>query len=230
MKKTGHVLLYSHKVIKTILKLFSLIFILLLFTTSSLADIYYWIDKDGIKHFSNVSIVSNPLSKIKVIKEKENLTSLFPKEIDETGNFEIIKVYDGDSIKVKGYNLIFKVRLVGIDAPETGGRSHTGQPFSSESKNFLEQNIAGKKVTLKSYGIGGYNRQLAEVFFNQKNINLEILKAGLAEVYKGKKAKGININLYRDAEADAKKEHRGIWSLNPSEYKSPKQWRKEHPW
>ena len=230
MKKTGHVLLCSYRVIKNILKLFSLVFIILFFTTPAFTDIYYWIDKNGIKHFSNVSSVPDASINIKIIKEKGNLTSFFPKEIKETGNFEIIKVYDGDSIKVKGYDLTFKVRLVGIDAPETGGKSNTGQPFSSESKNFLEKNIAGKKVILKSYGIGGYNRQLAEVFFNQKNINIEILKAGLAEVYKGKKAKGINIKLYRDAEADAKKRLKGIWSLSPSEYKSPKQWRKEHPW
>ena len=50
-----------------------------------------------------------------------------------------------------------------------------------------------------------YNRQLAEVFLNNQNINLEILKAGLAEVYKGKPAKGINIDLYYDAQSYAKK-------------------------
>lgn len=199
---------------------------MLFFSTQSFADIYYWIDNDGIKHFSNVSTSA---SNIKVLKEKEELTSFFPKEIKETGNFEVIKVYDGDSIKVKGYNLIFMVRLVGIDSPETGGKSYSGQPFSLKAKKFLEKKIAGKKIILKSYGIGGYNRQLAEVFLNEKNINLEILKAGLAEIYKGKPAKGININRYRDAQSDAKNRHKGIWSLKPSDYKSPKQWRKEHP-
>lgn len=209
-----------------VLKILPFIFITLFFVTQSLADIYYWIDKNGIKHFSNVS---TPASNIEVIKEKENLTSFFPKEIQETGNFEVIKVYDGDSIKVKGYNLVFMVRLVGIDAPETGGKFYTGQPFSLKAKKFLEKHVANKKVILKSYGIGGYNRQLAEVFLNEQNINLEILKAGLAEVYKGKPAKGINIKLYHNAQVDAKNRHKGIWSLKPSEYKSPKQWRKEHP-
>ncbi len=212
------------------LKPFFIIFIILFFTVSAFADIYYWIDKDGIKHFSNVSTISNPESDIEVIKEKQHLTSLFPKEINETGNFEVLKVYDGDSIKVKGYNLIFMVRLVGIDAPETGGASNPSQPFSNNAKNFLKETIAGEKIVLKSYGMGGYNRQLAEVFFNQKNMNLEILKNGLAEIYKGKPAKGIDINLYRDAQSNAKKEKKGIWSLKSTEYQSPKQWRKEHPW
>ncbi len=208
-------------------KKLSIAFIILFFCTKALADIYYWIDKDGVKHFSNVS-TSTP--DIKVIKEKETPSSFFPKEINEKGNFEVLKVYDGDSIKVRGYNLIFMVRLAGIDAPETGGSSYPGQPFSDKAKNFLEKNINGKKVVLKSYGMGGYNRQLAEVFFNNKNINLEIVKQGLAEVYKGKPAKGINIKIYQTAQSNAKKENKGIWSIKPSEYKSPKQWRKEHPW
>ncbi len=205
----------------------SLILMSLFGFTQAFSDIYYWIDKDGIKHFSNIS---TPASNIKLIKEQEELTSFFPKKIKGTGNFEVINVYDGDSIKVKGYDLIFKVRLVGIDAPETGGRSRTGQPFSAKAKKFLERKIAGKKVVLKSYGIGGYNRQLAEVFINNKNINLEILKAGLAEIYKGRPAKGINIDLYNDAQSDAKKMRKGIWSLSSTQYKSPKQWRKENPW
>ena len=207
-----------------------MILIIFCFTIPAFADIYYWIDKEGVKHFSNVSNISDSESNIKIIKEKNNVTSFFPKEINKTGNFEVLKVYDGDSIKVKGYNLIFMVRLVGIDAPETGGKSYPGQPFSNKAKTFLTDRITGQKVILKSYGMGGYNRQLAEVFFNNKNINLEILKNGLAEIYKGRPAKGINISLYRDAESQAKKEHKGIWSLKPSDYKSPKQWRKEHPW
>jgi micrococcal nuclease len=183
-------------------KRFSLTLIILFFCAKAFADIYFWIDKEGVKHFSNVSTTE---SNIKVIKEKENFTSFFPKEINGKGNFEVIKIYDGDSIKVKGYNLIFMVRLVGIDTPETGGSSLQGQPFSREAKDFLETHIAGKKVVLKNYGMGRYNRQLAEVFLNNQNINLEILKAGLAEVYKGKPAKGINIDLYYDAQSYAKK-------------------------
>ncbi len=200
--------------------------IILLFSTVLFADIYYWVDKDGIKHFSNVSM---PLSNIKVTKEEEKLTLAPSCKISKKSIYKVIKVYDGDSIKVKGHKLIFIVRLVGIDAPETGGYSYTGQPFSMQAKKFLQDSIEGKKVALKSYGLGGYNRQLAEVFINNKNINLEILKKGLAEVYRGKTAKGIKKSLYLKAQARARKNRRGIWSLDPGEYKSPGKWRKEHP-
>ena len=205
---------------------FFLILTFLFACAEAYADIYYWVDSKGVKHFSNISTSE---SNIEVIKEKKTLTSYFPEEINGTGSFEVLKVYDGDSVKVKGYNLIFKVRLVGIDAPETGGGFYKGQPFSLKAKKFLEKRIRGKKVTLKSYGLGGYNRQLAEIFINNTNINLEILKAGLAEIYKGKPAKGLNIKRYYQAQSLAKKKEIGIWSLNPRKYKSPKKWRKEHP-
>jgi len=231
MKKTGLVLPCRQRTqgYNKMLKLLSLILLLFIISATSYGDIYYWIDKNGVKHFSNAPASLDSESEIKLIKEKNKLTSLFPEEINDTGNFQILKVYDGDSIKVKGYNLVFMVRLVGIDSPETGGASNAGQPYSNQAKNFLLGKTSGKKVVLKSYGMGRYNRQLAEVFINNKNINLEILKKGFAEVYKGKTAKGIDINLYKEAELQARQKRLGIWSLRPSEYKSPKQWRKENP-
>ena len=35
------------------------------------------------------------------------------------GQFDVARVYDGDILKAKGRDIEIKVRLVGIDAPET---------------------------------------------------------------------------------------------------------------
>ena len=35
------------------------------------------------------------------------------------GQFKIIKIYDGDTIRASGHGVEIKVRLAGIDAPET---------------------------------------------------------------------------------------------------------------
>jgi len=58
-----------------------------------------------------------------------------------------------------------------------------------------------------------------------KNINLEMIEAGLAEVYRGKPPKGFNLEPYRQAEAEAKKYGIGVWSLGEN-YISLKDWRK----
>jgi len=39
--------------------------------------------------------------------------------IATAAQFKVIRVYDGDTVKAKGHDIEIKVRLVGIDAPET---------------------------------------------------------------------------------------------------------------
>ena len=58
-----------------------------------------------------------------------------------------------------------------------------------------------------------------------KNANLEMVKAGLAEVYRGKHAMYFNPNMYQKAEAEARKANRGMWSQG-DKYVSPREWRK----
>lgn len=55
-----------------------------------------------------------------------------------------------------------------------------------------------------------YNRQLTKVLIDGKNVNLEMIKAGFAEVYRGKSPKNFNIEPYKRAEALAKEKKIGI--------------------
>jgi micrococcal nuclease len=54
-----------------------------------------------------------------------------------------------------------------------------------------------------------------------------MVKAGLAEVYRGTPAKGQNMEPYWKAEEEARKAGRGMWVLG-DKYVSPREWRKEH--
>ena len=84
-----------------------------------------------------------------------------------------------------------------------------------------------KSVDVRSYGKDRYGRTLGVVFVKEMNVNLEMVKAGLAEVYRGRPAKDLDLVLYWDAEAGAKKAGRGMWSLG-DKYISPKEWRRMH--
>ena len=45
------------------------------------------------------------------------------------GEFKVTRVYDGDTLKAAGHDIEIKVRLVGIDAPETSRKKREpGQP------------------------------------------------------------------------------------------------------
>jgi micrococcal nuclease len=78
---------------------------------------------------------------------------------------------------------------------------------------------------VKSYGTDRYDRILSVVFVDGKNVNFEMIKAGLAEVYRGNPARGLDLEPYWKAEAEARKERRHIWSLE-DKYVSLMNWRK----
>ena len=181
-------------------------------------NIYFWTDDKGIKHFTNIAPPLNGVP-VEIIESKAGF---------KNHPFKVIKVYDGDTIKVAGLDLTFKIRLVGIDSPEIGFNGRQSQPFSKKARRYLIQLLDGKKVAIKGYGTGGYNRQLAEVFVGDKNINLEMIKAGLAEVYRGKRPQTLDSKPYFKEETRAKRSKKGMWRLG-KHYKSPRQWRREHP-
>lgn len=194
------------------------ILVVLLLSILFYGNIYFWTDENGIKHFTNLT---PPLNE--TIEEFKETNAVFENQL-----FRVLKVYDGDTIKVTGFDLTFKIRLVGIDSPEIGYKGQKSQPFSQKAKQHLESLLDNRKVAIKSYGTGAYNRQLAEVFVNNKNINMEMIKAGLAEVYTGRRPKKLDSQIYLKEELRARRAKKGMWVLG-STYKSPRQWRKEHP-
>jgi endonuclease YncB( thermonuclease family) len=142
------------------------------------------------------------------------------------GQFKVTRVYDGDTFKATGHDIEVNVRLVGVDSPEIKkGKHKPGQPFGQKAKKLLTRMVLNKQVFIKGYGLGPYNRILAVVYVDRKNVNLELVKAGLAEVYQGKPPRGFDLSPYLTVEAQAKSQRRGMWSLG-DKYISPKDWRK----
>ena len=85
------------------------------------------------------------------------------------------RIIDGDTIESNGTS----IRLLGINTPEKG------EFYYDEAKKFLEQEILNKTVTLK-FGKekeDRYGRTLAYIFLNGENINLNLVKKGLANYY-----------------------------------------------
>lgn len=184
------------------------------------ADIYTWTDPSGSRSFSNISPPDKALSFEMMLETDPGL--------QQSRTYSVTYVFDGDSVKLEGHGLTFVVRLAGIDAPETGRKGSPGQPFSRRSEALLQRLVKDRPVTLKTYGTGGYNRVLAELFTGPVNINLELIKAGMAEVYQGKFPESFPYSAYVEAETRARARKVGIWSLG-SRYMSPKTWRKLHP-
>jgi micrococcal nuclease len=123
------------------------------------------------------------------------------------GQFKITWIEDRDTIIVEGCDIEVKVRLIGIDAVD-----HPRLPYAIEARNHLAKMVWKKIVEIEGYGLGSSNHVLGVIHLNGKNINLEMVRAGLAVAYRGRLPKGFDITPYLEAERDAREARRGIWS------------------
>ena len=128
---------------------------------------------------------------------------------------ENIRVIDGDTIRAEAKGKEIKIRLVEIDAPEMN------QPFGAQSKNFLNRLLYEKDVTLIAQGEDRYGRILGNLFSNELNVNMLMVKFGFAWVY-DKYAKNASLYEYQD---QAKAENLGLWRAKDPI--APWVWRKQ---
>ena len=174
-----------------------------------------------VKMNTNISI-RNPLTIYAIL-----ITFLFLlPAVSFAGQFKVTKVYNGNTVKAVGGENEIEVRLVGIDTPEISKKEKDpGQPFSQQAKDFLAGLVLNKTVDIRGYGLGPNNRILGAIYLEGKNINLEMVKAGLAEVYRGIAPHKFPLLPYWQMEKEARDDRRGMWSLG-DKYVSPKDWRK----
>ena len=150
-----------------------------------------------------------------------------PASADRSGPWRVLKVYDGDTVLVAGAGERRVVRLLGIDAPETSkSPGAPGQPYSRKARRHLADLVRNQAVTLVVYGEDRYQRTLAMVLCNGQDINHAMIRAGLAEVYRGRTPEGFDKAPYRASEARARRERRGMWRQGDA-YISPIRWK--HP-
>lgn len=143
--------------------------------------------------------------------------------------FKVIKVYDGDTIRVTRNHTEIVVRLVGCDAPEiSNGTQHMGQPYAKEAAAYLGSLILDRDVRIKGYGYIQNHILRGEIFRDGVNINLRMVEAGLAEVPKEQTLPaGFDPKPYLEAEGRAKSGPEGMWVLGDA-YVSPAKWRNRH--
>ena len=101
-----------------------------------------------------------------------------------------------------------KVRLAGIDAPESG------QAFGRRSKQTLSDCAFGKQATLIGDKVDRYGRTVAKVMVSGVDCNLRQVMLGLAWHYKAyeREQSAPDRDAYANAERDARKARSGLWA------------------
>ena len=143
----------------------------------------------------------------------------------------VIKVSDGDSIHISTPEQTkLKVRLYGIDAPETpkiNNRTRQinkpGQPYGEDSWKALQDKIMGKQVKVDIIEFDKYRRAVCMVWLDDRNINIEMVREGYAEAFI-EYLKPPYQSQFLEEEQKARKANRGIWSI--PDYERPRDFRK----
>jgi|TARA_R100000329_G_scaffold137292_1_gene118349 micrococcal nuclease len=113
-------------------------------------------------------------------------------------NCEILRVVDGDTVDVSidlGFDISYKsrVRLYGIDTPESRTRDKDEKARGLMSKEYLIDELSKGQVVIKTHKDkkGKFGRVLGEMYVGDRNINLMMVDGFLAVEYKGQSKKEI---------------------------------------
>ena len=126
---------------------------------------------------------------------------------------KVIKVSDGDTITVlDSNNQKYKIRLQGIDAPETQ------QAFGETSRQSLASLVYDKEVIILWDKRDKYARIVGKVIVDGRDANYEQLKKGLAWYYKQYEndLSDEDKERYAEAEAWARNYTEGLWTDSKS--------------
>ena len=91
---------------------------------------------------------------------------------------EVTRVVDGDTVDVDidlGFGMTYKkqrVRMMGIDTPESRTRDLEEKFYGLESKKYLVDLLDGATVTLVSHDKGKFGRILGELFLGESNLSV----------------------------------------------------------
>ncbi|ACV24024.1 calcium-activated nuclease EcnA [Methanocaldococcus fervens] len=146
---------------------------------------------------------------------------------------KVTKVVDGDTVYVNVNGEMWKIRLLGVDTPETYGKNSpyeyfllNGTPITNttylkiwgeKAKYFAKKELENKTVIIvfdnRAPKKDRYGRYLAYIFINDSNnlinFNEELLKYGYARVY----ISNFELkNEFLEAEKEAKKNKIGLWN------------------
>ena len=138
---------------------------------------------------------------------------------DYAAPWSVVSIGDGDTIRVSQGSHRLTVRLACIDAPE---RSQA--PYGEESREHLKALLSvGDSASLRIVARDRYKRAVAEVFKGDSNINLQMVTAGQAVVYR-QYLRNCDRDSYLSAEETASTQRLGYWQQDDPVM--PWDWRK----
>lgn len=135
-------------------------------------------------------------------------------------NYELTvhKVIDGDTLVAEYNGVEFKIRLLLVDAPETGKGNRIAQPYANEAKKALESIIQKAKKVEGRFDKGDYTdrygRALMYVTVDGETVQEKLLKKSLVRVAYAYKPNISLLESFKEIEENVKKQRKNIWEID----------------
>lgn len=126
------------------------------------------------------------------------------------GTYLVTRVIDGDTLVLER---IGKVRLIGVDTPETVDPRRPVQRYGQEAGDFTRRLVDGKRVRVEYdwERTDKYNRTLAYIYLLDGTfVNAEIVRQGYGFAYTRFPFK--HLEAFRLYEREAREHNRGQWA------------------
>ena len=126
----------------------------------------------------------------------------------------VVRVIDGDTIRVRVQGKEYTVCLIGVDTPEMVHPTKTVRYFGAEASAFTKAALEAKTVTLEADPTGDtrdrYGRLLRYVHLDGQNFNARLIREGYGQAI-GRFRYSLKAQFIR-LEDSARKAGRGLWS------------------
>ena len=134
------------------------------------------------------------------------------------------KVVDGDTLRLRLDSGPIKVRLHGIDSPETD------QPLGSAATKALRSLVEGEPLEIEPIEQNdGYGRMVAKVLARGDDVNARMVERGYAWAARRYLRRTAADENYCRLEAEARSAGRGVWTGSPADWVPPWEFRHREP-
>ena len=130
------------------------------------------------------------------------------------GEHQVLRVVDGDTLLLTSNA---RVRLIGVNTPETVRPDHPVEAWGPEASRFTQEFISRGPVrlTFDQERKDRFNRFLAYVWVDDRLLNEELVRAGLARAELQFHYSSSMKKRFREAQQAAQRERVGLWSGRP---------------
>lgn len=134
----------------------------------------------------------------------------------QPGEYRVRRAVDGDTLLLEDGQ---RVRLIGVDTPESVKPDTPVEPWGPEASNFTKQFLREARNTVRlefdRERTDDYGRLLAYVYAGERMLNEELLRQGLGTALLRHPYAQAMKDRFKAAQREAQQANRGIWSNEP---------------